>query len=268
MAIDESVRDELDRRLAAGDLDPDGHAAAVAFLDRERVAFVDPAVRQRLDAQRDAGELSDADYREQLAAAQEMVPVDVDADQKRLLDMRFARGEIGEDTYDDILCALIDSDRDAAEDAAAEPVAAPNTAAKRAAAARATNRNPARRFGWRKTLAIAATVVAIVVVAGLLGQNAPPSEKPVLPVGLTARQSLMGTADGGWVMQFRNQLDKDLQLYIVIKDGSGRRSKDGNLFLAKYETKEIGWMEGWQFRGGESIEIQHPDYKVATWTFK
>jgi hypothetical protein len=209
---------------------------------------------QRLKAQRAAGEITTAAFDQQVAAAREDVAVAVDADDKRLLDLRYAGGEIDAQTYDDILTMLIDSARDGARDTVDAP----------ANVAVAAPAKP-KRSKWR----IAGIVVGILLVLGVVGNLiGMATEKPVLPVGLSSRASLLGSDDRGWVMKFHNQIDRDLVLSITIKSKNGDRGKGGTLLVPKYGTKEIGWMEGWQFRGGESIEIQHPDYETAIWTFK
>lgn len=106
---------------------------------------------------------------------------------------------------------------------------------------------------------LARTVVAIAALLVVGGCVEP---KPDLPVTVTYRESMVGQ---GYVAQFRNQSDRYLTVVVEFENKTLNDRKRGYIELAAGGTQEIGWMEGWKFTSGETIELSHDDYRPRSY---
>ena len=97
-------------------------------------------------------------------------------------------------------------------------------------------------------------IVLAVLPVAMLGCGL---REPV-PVVVTLRDSLVGE---GRVAVFSNQTPNRLTVSLVLENRAKHDRKTGNLDLEPNGTAEIGWLEGWTFESGETIEISHPNYR-------
>ena len=106
-----------------------------------------------------------------------------------------------------------------------------------------------RRRGLRRA-ALVAAALAVASAAGC-GLREP------IPVVVTLRDSLVGE---GKVAVFSNQSPNRLTVSLVLENSAKRDRTAANLDLDPNGTAEVGWMEGWTFESGETIEVSHPSY--------
>jgi hypothetical protein len=117
-------------------------------------------------------------------------------------------------------------------------------------------------------------IVAIVVGLGLIGfmcagggggpgRSVVPFVKPTVPVVVTYRDSAWGQ---GKVAIFSNQTSNRLTIGVRFENKKSNQQKSGSIDLEPNGKTEIGWLEGWMFEPGETIEITHPDYTSVVLT--
>lgn len=87
--------------------------------------------------------------------------------------------------------------------------------------------------------------------------------KPALPVDLSARPSQVGI---GTVVQFHNRSGTPLTVQVAFENRKRQQRKEGTLDLPAGGTVEIGWLEGWTFESGETVQLSHPKFASRSWT--
>ncbi|HBC89249.1 MAG TPA: hypothetical protein DCZ94_20100 [Lentisphaeria bacterium] len=102
----------------------------------------------------------------------------------------------------------------------------------------------------------------MVAVVSLILSGCGELNKPPMPVKVTYRSSAVGE---GYVAQFQNQTSKYLAVRVVFKNRTLNQTKEGSIDLPPNGSTEIGWMEGWKFVSGESIDLYHEDYSSASY---
>lgn len=85
--------------------------------------------------------------------------------------------------------------------------------------------------------------------------------KPTVPVVVSFRGSAWGV---GKVAIFSNQSPNRLTISVKFENNKLNQQKTGNIDLDPNGRTEIGWLEGWKFESGETIEISHPDFSSQT----
>lgn len=107
-------------------------------------------------------------------------------------------------------------------------------------------------------------VVLIISIITVLGNSIKesslqkePEPKPLVPVNLTMRASLVGE---GMVAVFNNQTSENIRVFVTLENKEMKQTKNGYLDFGPNAKQEIGWIEGWKFMPGEYITISHPDY--------
>lgn len=113
-------------------------------------------------------------------------------------------------------------------------------------------------------LALVATLVGCGGGAATSSNIWSPPPKPEVPVVISSRSAVLGN---GEVAIFSNQTGNRLTITVKIEDKTGSNRKTGTLDLDPNGKAEIGWMEGWRFKSGDTIEISHPDYSPKTTRF-
>lgn len=95
------------------------------------------------------------------------------------------------------------------------------------------------------------------------GKSVVPFVKPTVPVVVSYRGSAWGQ---GKVAIFSNQTANRLTISVKFENKKSNQQKSGTIDLEPNGKTEIGWLEGWKFESGETIEITHPDYSSKTVT--
>lgn len=96
------------------------------------------------------------------------------------------------------------------------------------------------------------------------GSNSPPP--PPLPVQITQRNA-SSFSDGHKVARFTNTSTNTLSMVVTFRNDTFSERKTFNVVLRPSETKEIGWLEGWDLLPGETATITAPGYQVRSVTF-
>jgi len=100
-------------------------------------------------------------------------------------------------------------------------------------------------------------ILLIISLAPLAGCE---NNKPAIPIIFTYRESSVGM---GYVGGFENRSGKHLAVRVNLRNETLNQEVTEYLSFSPHETKEIGWLEGWQFVSGEEIIISHSDYSDA-----
>ena len=102
------------------------------------------------------------------------------------------------------------------------------------------------------------TVIASVVLAALVLAGANNCFRPALPIAVTYRPSFDGTS---LVAQFHNTSAKYLDVRATFESRAQHQSRSLTFNIGPYQTREIGWAEGWAFMSGETIALHRDDYR-------
>jgi len=120
--------------------------------------------------------------------------------------------------------------------------------------------------GQRVLLVCFSGVLVVLFVAcggGGPGKSVVPFVKPTVPVVVSFRDSRWGQ---GKVAIFSNQTANRLTITVKVESKQQKQEKSGNIDLEPNGRTEIGWLEGWKFESGETIDITHPDYSSKSVT--
>jgi len=101
-------------------------------------------------------------------------------------------------------------------------------------------------------------VVTSVVLAALVLAGANNCFRPALPIAVTYRPSFDGTS---LVAQFHNTSVKYLDVAGTFESGGKHQTRSVTLNIGPYQTRELGWAEGWAFMSGETIRLQRDGYR-------
>jgi len=82
--------------------------------------------------------------------------------------------------------------------------------------------------------------------------------RPKLPVTIRMRESKVAQ---GLVAVFRNGSDRSLQVRATFENAVHGRTRTQGLALTPQEDVEFGWLEGWKFASGETILVEHADFR-------
>jgi len=82
--------------------------------------------------------------------------------------------------------------------------------------------------------------------------------RPELPVRVTYRPSAGGTS---MVAQYRNDSAKYLSIAVDLENPTLHKSKTITLNIGPNGVIEDGWAQGWAYKSGDTIKINHADYE-------
>lgn len=101
----------------------------------------------------------------------------------------------------------------------------------------------------------------IVLIFGFTGCTDP--DLPDLPVTLSFRESSVGL---GYVIRLTNASDRYMTVRARFFNPTLRAGRETTISLRPGLTTEFGWLEGWEFVSGESIEVAHHGFRTKAWT--
>jgi len=121
-----------------------------------------------------------------------------------------------------------------------------------------------RRWGLKNRL-LASLVVALVWLG--LGVGVPMLaagaggmvDKPDMPIALKYRESSVGQ---GYVVGLTNQSNRHLEVVVTARNPTTGEEKKWTLGISPADTEQLGWLEDWAFESGETVVVQHADYKT------
>jgi hypothetical protein len=114
---------------------------------------------------------------------------------------------------------------------------------------------------WMIAIGIGLLILYSISGGGGPGKGVVPFVKPAVPVVVSYRESVWGR---GKVAIFSNQTANRLTIGVRFENKAVNQQKAGTIDLEPNGKMEIGWMEGWMFVPGETIEITHPDFSPKT----
>ncbi|MGB7158403.1 MAG: hypothetical protein WBD40_10090 [Tepidisphaeraceae bacterium] len=106
-----------------------------------------------------------------------------------------------------------------------------------------------------------ATVIVALLFA-MMDSGCDQTRLPDLPLAVSHRTSALGK---GYVAHFRNTSNKHMVFKVRLINRTLNQQKEDSLELGPYGTTEIGWLEGWQFASGETIEVSQDGFKSQSW---
>ncbi|MEO1016316.1 MAG: hypothetical protein AAFY56_01295 [Pseudomonadota bacterium] len=101
-------------------------------------------------------------------------------------------------------------------------------------------------------------VCGLLYIGFLVYQEYEISSKEPLPVKVSYRDALLGP---GYVAQFRNESPRYLAVVVTVKNPTTGQVVSSRLDLPPEQMVEIGHAEGWTFVSGDTITLEHTDYR-------
>lgn len=103
-------------------------------------------------------------------------------------------------------------------------------------------------------------LIAAVVLMGLVaGVMVYLTWKPELPIQVEFRKGLFKDS---LVAEFQNTSAKTFALKARYESETLGRAKDDVLDLGPYDKTARGWLEDWGFHSGDTIKLNHADYRL------
>jgi hypothetical protein len=109
---------------------------------------------------------------------------------------------------------------------------------------------------------VAAFFALLILTSGCEESNYSRPDLPELPVNVLYRESLVGE---GYVARFQNLSEKYMQVRVRLSNPTLRTVKNSYVDLRPNEITELGWLEGWKFVSGETIEMFHEGFRSQKW---
>lgn len=100
-------------------------------------------------------------------------------------------------------------------------------------------------------------ILAIVIGLAIVGHSVEQS-KPQLPVAVSYRQALLGD---GLVARFTNRSPGTLELRVQADSPATHFYHDWYLVIPSGGTREVGWLQGWDFLPGQQIELSNANFR-------
>jgi beta-barrel assembly-enhancing protease len=89
--------------------------------------------------------------------------------------------------------------------------------------------------------------------------------KPILPIEVTTRKAFFGE---GLVITFLNKSAESITATAQLGRATSKESKDYTITLTARGAYEVGHLEGWIGRSGDTVTLLNPIFKKAQWTVK
>ena len=121
-----------------------------------------------------------------------------------------------------------------------------------------TDETAAKRSWKQHWLTQLIAVFGLLCIGFLVYREYEISSKAPLPVKVSYRDALLGP---GYVAQFRNESPRYLAVVVSVKNPTTGQTVNSRLDLPPEQLVEIGHAEGWTFVSGDTITLEHTDYR-------